>query len=158
MSDEQQACVMPDGWRGRWVRLRNFSLENWVYHLLSEKWCGNDMVPLDHRALYVDDKGKCWREREVHSDSLTPYGKDRMSVMNVFCFLNDSFDIGVGSPSRWHCMIRREAMNKFVWWYLRQRIFGEWCGLRRWAWYKLLFRRVYKSRMRAGLSTYEVRR
>jgi hypothetical protein len=147
-TDEQQAkCeVMPSGWRGRWIRLRRFSLENWLYHRLSDHslGCGNDFVPLDHRTLYVDHNGQFLRYEGVYSDT--------HGIVNVFTFLDDSFKIGIGWPSKWHCILRREVIHTFIWWYLRQWAFGEWFGVRRWLWYKLLHRRVARSRMHAKLS------
>lgn len=98
--------------------------ERRLYHVLSEKWCGNDAAPLNHRTLYVDDDG-CRR---------------------VFSFLNDSFEIGIGYPDRWHAIIRRPAIHKFIFWYLRQWAFGEWFGLRRWLWYRLLHRSCERTR------------
>lgn len=98
--------------------------ENRARHLVSEKWCGNEMVPLDHRTLYFDNHG----------------------CEMVASFLNDSFEIGIGYPNKWHTIIRRESIHKLIRWYLRQFIFGEWCGLRRWAFYKLLHRSVERHR------------
>lgn len=117
---------MPAGWRGLYWRIRGFSLERWLYRLLAEKWCGNDMVPLDHRTLHANEQG----------------------CEYVFSFLNDSFEIGIGYPNKWHCILRRETIHKFIWWYLRLWIFSEWFGLRRWLWYKLLFRSCDRQRKR----------
>jgi hypothetical protein len=105
-----------------WDKVRNFSAEDFIYHILSEKWCGNDCVPLDHRTLYIDSEG----------------------CKYVFSFLNDSFEIGIGYPEKWHGIYRRECIHKFIFWYLRNYIFGEWFGLRRYIWYKLLHRKVKK--------------
>jgi hypothetical protein len=109
--------------RRQFLGAYGWSLAAWerrLMHLVAENSCGNDGVPLDWRTLHVDDQG-CER---------------------VFAFLNDSFEIGIGWPDRWHCIIRREAIHKFIWWYLRQWIFGEWLGLRRWIYYRLLHRSV----------------
>jgi len=107
--------------RRRILGAYGWSFDAWeqrLYHLLSEKWCGNDNVPLGNRTLTTDDDG-CER---------------------VFSFLNDSFEIGIGCPDRWHAIIRRETIHRFIWWYLRQWALGEWFGARRWIWYKLLDR------------------
>ncbi len=96
-------------------------LENRLYDLLGDEFCGGTTMPLDHRALK-------WRSED---------GVDR-----VFVFLNDAFEVGVGYPDQWQAIIRREDWHKMMRWYLRQWAFGEWFGLRRWAWYKLLHRRV----------------
>jgi len=119
-----KAQVMPSGLLGVYYKVKNFSLEKWLYHLLSEKWCGNDMVPLDHRTLYVNNHGCDY----------------------VFSFLNDSFEIGIGYPNKWHTILRRETIHKFIWWYLRLWIFSEWFGLRRYIWYKLLHRQVNRHK------------
>lgn len=113
--------------RRKFLGAYGWSFDAWeyrLYHALSEKWCGNDGVPLDHRRLIADDDG-CER---------------------VFAFLNDSFEIGIGWRERWHAIIRRETIHRFIWWYLRQWAFGEWLGVRRWLWYKLLHRQVERSR------------
>ena len=107
--------------RKRWLGSYGWSFLSWerrLYYLLSEHWCGNEMVPLDHRSIHIDDDG-CTR---------------------VFCFLDDSFEIGIGYPDEWHAIIRRPAIHRFIWWYLCQWAFGEWFGVRRWIWYKLLHR------------------
>lgn len=101
-------------------KLRRFSLQNWLYHALSEDWCGNDSVPLDHRTLRVQEKDGC---------------------EYVFCILNDAFEVGIGYPNKWHGLYRREVFHRMIFWYLRQWIFGEWLGIRRWIWYKLLHAR-----------------
>ena len=105
-----------------WRKVRRFSIEDALYRLLSEADCGNEGVPLSHRTLRAESHG----------------------CEYVFCFLNDSFEIGIGYPSEWHGIYRRELIHKFIWWYLRQWTFGEWLGLRRWIWYKLLHRRCEK--------------
>ena len=107
-----------------WWKIRSFSVERWLYHALAEKWCGNDNVPLDHRTLYFGNHG----------------------CEYVASFLNDSFEIGLGYPDKWHCIIRREAFHKLIFWYLRLWAFSEWFGLRRWIWYKLLHRSVGRHR------------
>lgn len=104
-----------------WKVAGHRSLEGLIYHGLSEHWGGNDMVPLDHRTLYITEKNGC------------DY---------VFSFLNDSFDIGIGYPNQWHVILRRETIHSFIFWYLRQWVFGGWLGIRRWIWYKMLRRRV----------------
>ena len=101
-------------------RIRLFSLEEFLFKVLSDEWCGNESVPLNHKTLYV------------------PEGDSKY----VFSFLNDSFEIGIGWPNKWHGIYRREVIRKFVFWYLFQWSICEWFGLRRWLWYKLLHRRV----------------
>lgn len=107
-------------------KVKRFSLENFIYKILSEKYCGDNCVPLQGKTLYVNSHGCDY----------------------VFSFLNDSFEIGIGYPSRWHGIYRRECIHKFILWYLKNYIFGEWLGLRRYVWYKLLNRKVNKYRVR----------
>lgn len=95
-------------------------MENFLYELLSEKWCGNHCVPLDHRILEF---------------------KSRHGCEEVVMFSNDAFEIGFGWPNRWHMFYRREDFHRIIFWYLRQWAFGEWFGLRRIIWYWLLHRR-----------------
>jgi hypothetical protein len=133
-----QPCMMPGGWRGRWIRLRSFRLEDWLYHILSDRTFspGNDFVPLHWSSLYVTDDGKRCTLPEPTSDAYS-----RAPLIHVFSFLDDSFSIGIGWPDRWHCILHRPVVHAFIRWYLRQWIFGEWFGLRRVIWYWLLRRR-----------------
>lgn len=105
----------------RWDRLRNEGIEGLAYRLVSDE---NEHVPLNWASITVDDQG-CKR---------------------VFAFLNDSSEIGIGWPSEWHATIRREAIHKFIRWYLWKWGWGEWFGLRRWIFYKLIHRRVERMR------------
>lgn len=96
--------------------------EDKVYELLSDDYCGGQAVPLDYRTFrYVNN----------HCD-------------HVVMFSNDAFELGFGYPDEWHMFIRRESFHKIIRWYLKQWIVSEWCGIRRWAWYKLLHRRVVR--------------
>lgn len=104
---------------------RRFNLERSVFHWLSTDWGGNDGVPLDGKTLRDPQSG------------------------NVFAFLNDSFEIGFGWPERWHCMLRREVVHRFIRWYLFQWSVCEWFGLRRHIWYWLLRRRVSRPHEKA---------
>jgi hypothetical protein len=119
MMNEEQVINPQTGYV---CKRRRKTLEEIVYSLLSEKWCGNDIAPLDHHTLYVNNNG----------------------CEYVFSFLNDSFEVGLGYPSKWHTIIRRECFHKIMFWYLRQWIFSEWFGLRRKIWYWLLHRRCTK--------------
>lgn len=100
--------------RGHWI-------ENLFWRLLSEQWCGNDHVPLDHRHAKFDDRG----------------------VDRGIAFVEDAHQIGLftGEGNTWDVIMTRTAFHKIMRWYLRQWIFGEWFGLRRWLWYKILHRR-----------------
>lgn len=120
-------CVVTK-WDLFWMKWKP---ERMIYRWLSEDWCGNENVPLDHRTLYAQEKNGC---------------------EYVFSFLNDSFEIGIGYPNKWHGIYRREVINKFIRWYLWQWSVGEWFGLRRWIWYKMLNRRV-KGYNKLGLRT-----
>lgn len=97
--------------------------------LLSTKWCGNEMVPLSHDTLYLKRNG----------------------LTHVVSFLNDSFEIGLGWPDRWHVMYRRDEFDRIIAWYLWKRCWSEWFGLRRWCYYKLLHNRVKRWRPRTPL-------
>lgn len=121
MADEQKAPPAAVTNHPRWDRFRNEGLEGVLYRLVSR----NEFdVPLDHESITVDDDG----------------------VERVFCFLNDSFEIGIGYPSEWHAIIRRPAIHRFMRWYIRRWAWGEWFGLRRWIFYGLLSRRVARNR------------
>ena len=101
-------------------RAMTASLENWLYRLLSSDFCGNDTMPLDRERFRYTDQG----------------------CEHVVVFENDAFELGFGYPNKWHMFITRKSFHKIVRWYLWRWGWGEWFGLRRYLWYKLLHRRV----------------
>lgn len=111
-------------------RLRRFSFERWLFSALSDHVTGNDDIPLSWSSKHIHDRG----------------------VERVIAFCNDSFEIGIGYPTEWHVIMRREAFHAMMRWYLGQWA-REWFGLRRWFWYKLLFRRVERSRRLSRLKS-----
>lgn len=100
-------------------------MEKFLYNLLSDKTTGSTSVPLSWSSKKIDDRG-CER---------------------IISFINDSFDIGIGSPDKWYVIMRREAFHKMIRWYLIKWSFGEWFGLRRTIWYWLLKRRCSKHKI-----------
>jgi len=100
----------------RMDRLRNMTIPQIFLWALSSKWCGCDMVPLSHEVLKIKDR----------------------DVDYVFCFLNDSFEIGIGYPDQWHGIYRRSMIHKFIRWYLMKWIFFDWFGLRSYLYFKFL--------------------
>mgnify|MGYP001612174797 CR=1 FL=1 len=105
------------------------SFESVLYDWLGQEWCGTTGPPANHLTLYVED----------------PHLRDRKYV---FSTLNDGFELGIGYPHSWLCIIRKEVALKAAWfiiwrWWIR----GTWCGLRTAIWYWLLNRRVnrYKA-------------
>lgn len=103
-------------------------LENRLFELLSTEWCGNDSPPLRYKKLTY---GRKWGGESIVS------------------FENDSGELGFGYPDKWKMFIDRKDFHIIVRWYLKQWSWGEWFGLRRWIWYKLLHRRV-EATMRAN--------
>ena len=97
------------------------TIEDSLFKWLSDDWCGSHSVPLDGRTLYYIDHAGC---------------------DHVVSFLNDAYEIGFGYPDKWCFFARREDFHRIIRWYLRLWIIDEWCGLRRWVWYKLLHRQV----------------
>lgn len=104
----------------RWQRWRRFSFERWIYRRLSDHVTGSESVPLSWDSKRIMDRG----------------------TERVIAFCNDAHEIGIGYPDKWHVIMRREAFHKMIRWYLYEWIVREWLGLRRYLWYKLLFRRV----------------
>jgi hypothetical protein len=117
-------CVATKWDRFRWRWLHRHAVEDLLYHILSTEDCGNNGVPLNHSTLRFQDYHGCEQ---------------------VVSFLNDSFEVGIGSPERWDLMIERKDFHRIIRWYLGQWAL-EWFGLRRWIWYKLLYRRVERPR------------
>jgi hypothetical protein len=93
-------------------------LEGWLHSAISTKWRGNNAVPLNHETFKRGER--------------------------VAMFLNDSFDIGVGTSDEWIYIFRRNEFHAMALWYLRCWTLKEWFGLRRKLWYWLLRRRVQR--------------
>lgn len=100
------------------------SIENFLYKALSDKWCGNDMMPLNHRVLRF---------------------RAQSGVDYVVSFQNDAFELGFGYPDEWKMFIGRKDFHKIMRWYIKNWAWGEWFGLRRYLWYKLLRRKVART-------------
>ena len=103
---------------------RRRTFEEWLYDALGTEWGGNTNPPLDLYGFDVPMEGGTNPEDKY-----------------VFRLTNDAFEVYMGYPSEWRFHMNRRTARKFVWWYLKWHVF-EWFGLRRWLWYKLLFRRV----------------
>ncbi|MBP9839983.1 MAG: hypothetical protein KBC44_03355 [Candidatus Pacebacteria bacterium] len=116
---ERQAGVGTD--KRRLPKLRD--AENKLYELLSTDWCGNDSPPLTYRKM--------------------TYGEDGCEYVVVF--EEDSSALGFGYPDEWKLFIDRKNFHKVVRWYLKQWAWGDWFGVRRWLWYKLLHRKVERT-------------
>jgi len=106
-------------------KIKWFFSEQMLYSLLSEKWCGNDNPPLDHKSLTIKSDG----------------------INEVIAFAEDAGRIGLGYPDKWHHTYRRKDFNKFIRWYLWQLIWYDMCGLRSFIWWKLLHRRCNKHKI-----------
>lgn len=109
-------------------------IENKLYNLVAYDWIGTgqrDSPPLSHDTLKIPMNEYSLNENDV----------------NVFSLLNDAHEIWFGYPDRWKFHISRKDFHKVIRWYLKRYIFGEWLGIRRKIYYKLLSRRVkrYKS-------------
>ena len=117
--------VAVDKYKWRNIR-RARSLEDRLYILLGDDWCGNSGPP--GQNVSIRTKGS------------------EQGVQHVFSWGgNDGFDLGIGYPDQWLVHInRREAA--WLWWAITLRAFSTWFGLRRWVWYRLLFRRVRVNR------------
>lgn len=97
---------------------RRRSFESWAFDFLGSSWGGNSNAP----GCNIDGRiGDCY----------------------VVSTRNDGFELFIGYEHEWCVHFRfNEAMllvRFIVWnWWIK----GMGCGLRRWAWYKLLSRRV----------------
>ena len=114
----------PENSAGKATRKRKRSLEERLYDVLGQDWCGTIGPPANRLVLYAKD---------THFADLT----------YVFSTLNDGFEIGIGYPHEWFCILRKDVALRGAWfiiwtWWIR----GTWCGLRTAIWYWLLDRRV----------------
>ena len=86
--------------------------------LLGSEWCGNTgCVPFDKVEL------------------------EGMEYPPVVYVSEDAFTLWIGTEREWMCHMNRKDSLRVAWFVLwRWRIVGEWCGLRRWLYYKVLHR------------------
>lgn len=102
-----------------------------LFWLLSDRTVGGESVPLS------------W----AHTTLADPRGK---GVDCEYCvaFTNDAFEVAIGyaESDRYSLILRRPVLNQLVRWYLWQWAVYEWCGLRRWLWYRLLMRHLARHR------------
>ncbi len=102
-------------------RHRRRSLEALLFDLLGSSACGNTVAPCDWMAL---DGGL---------GPSAPYVQ----------ISEDGSSLWIGTANEWHLsMSRTEARKLALWVVFRWWIVGEWFGLRRWLWFRLLHRRV----------------
>lgn len=110
-------------------RLRRRSFEAWLYDALGDEWCGTTGPPANHLVLYVDDQ-------------------HMRDLKYVFSTVNDGFELGIGYPSQWLCILRKEVCLKLAWFILwRWWIRGTWFGLKPLTWYWLLNRRCAQYKL-----------
>jgi len=67
--------------------------------------------------------------------------RGKKEKLHVAMFCNDAFDICIGYPNQWRICLRRKALCRLIFWYLWLFAYGEWFGLRRYLYYKFLYRR-----------------
>ena len=102
-------------------RTIDFSIENWLYRRLSDKWCGNDTIPGSTKEMRFT--GKSWPD-----------------IVNIH---NDGSELWIGTLDTWHTHMSRTDARHMAWfilweWWAK----GEWFGIKRAIWYRLLHRRV----------------
>ena len=107
-------------------RRPRLSIEDRLYHLLSDHAYGNDNPP-GTRARFEFKHGS-WPE------IATTYNDDGALMW-------------IGTGSEWHTNFNQKDARRLAWfilwnWWAK----GQWFGLRRWAWYKLLHRRIARWR------------
>ena len=117
--DELRQIGVPRDGRHR----RKKTLEQHIYHWLSDEWCGNDVVPAS-----------------TLSHEIERFDGDTYKVASI---LDDGFALYLGYSTEWKFNITRSQARSLAWfiiwdWWVK----GEWFGLRRRAWYWLLRRRV----------------
>lgn len=97
-----------------WIFLRKVrnpfsTMVDVIYKGIGGEWCGSVCVPLDGNKIKVNEV--------------------------VVAFTNDAFDIHIGWSDNWAIGLDRNQFLKVCLWYLYQRSFVEWFGLRRKIWY-----------------------
>lgn len=105
-------------------------LENKLFSVVAYDWVGdgnNDAPPLSNDTLKL------------------PIGESKDSNdAHVISLLNDAHEVWFGFPDKWLFFVSRKDFHRIVRWYVKRYIFGEWLGMRRMLYYKLLSRRVPK--------------
>lgn len=117
-NQEQCGCVEKPSLRTKWRKLRR-KIWNSLF--------GD--IPNNHESITITKNKDRWFE-----------------IPLVASFVEDGFDIGIGSMDRWYILLERSALHKIILWYLWRWAWGEWFGLRRYLFYKFLKRRIERSK------------
>ena len=102
-------------------KIMRFEPEAWLAHLLSDRFCGNDVIPGTTKRF----------EFGPHSwpDYATTYQNDG--------------ELWIGTDHEWHTNMSRYEARRLAWWILWDWwAKGEWFGFKRWAWFQLLHRHI----------------
>ena len=84
---------------------------------MNNDYCGNDDIPAAHLTLRIptEDDYRAYSVRD------------------------DGFSIFMGYSREWHWSMHRSEARRVAWFILwRWFVVGEWCGLRRWLYYRAL--------------------
>lgn len=81
-----------------------------ILSLLSNKWCGCECPPLDHRKLIVRDKDRM---------------KNRIIAIN-----EDSLAVSIGYQDKWDIIESRKVFHKMAVWYLLVWVWHDWFGVK----------------------------
>lgn len=100
---------------------KRLPLEDRLFDALGTEWCGGTHPPMDRMTLTVN-------------------GTER-GVEHVYAVGNDGFELWIGYPDKWLFHTGRRGAKALTWFLIRWWV-GEWFGIRRWLWYKLLTRRI----------------
>lgn len=133
---EKTPCGASDPSRRERLRRRR---EKFIAWLLTDTTVGGESVPNSWSSLQIRPKNDNWD------------GATRYDVR----FVDDSFglmawkgaDEDFTADSAYMCMnVRADVFRRIALWYLWRWAVGEWFGLRRWLYYKRLFRRLNSYR------------
>jgi hypothetical protein len=105
-------------------------LENRLYVMLGTDWGGNPNPPMNEVKHYTETNG----------------------FRQVYRIGNDGFELWIGTLDKWYWHTNRQGARE-LWWFILRWWLGEWFGLRRWFWYRLLHRRVERHQRWMAEST-----
>lgn len=101
------------------------SIEDRLYTLLGNEWCGNTTPPMDNRSYRWGHEGDDYR---------------------VFAQGEDGGVMWIGSAHQWNDSVSLKRFRRIAMWTLWQWAWGDWFGIRTRAWYFLLHRRCAETR------------
>ena len=112
-------------------------IPDFVCWLLSEDLGGSEQEPGSQQKLFVRESigGKVEAYEEIAYEELTD--PNRRGLLHCFSACNSGYDIGIGTPNKWHVILHGAVARRLAWfilwnWWAK----GTWFGLKRFIYHR----------------------